>query len=147
MGMASQNIVRPWGMEWASRGVDVGVGMDVGVDVGEGGGAIVGTGDGAVLLVLCGAASGRCSATTTPLISRKVASHTQSMVSVSRRFCCSEVYSSRVRTTTINTDAASLMTSASTCQIGSPSVFRRMFICACISRHLSVYPLHLLALA
>src|SRR5260370_8283233 len=100
MGMASQNIVRPWGMEWASRGVGVGVGMDVGVDVGEGGGAIVGTGDGAVLLVLCGAASGRCSATTTPLISRKVASHTQSMVNGSPHFCSPEVHTSPVRTAT-----------------------------------------------
>src|SRR2546421_7360081 len=111
--------------------------MEVGVDADEGGGAIVGMGDGAVPLVLCGAASGRCSATSTPLMSRKVASHTQSMVRVSRRFCCSEACISRVRTTTINMGAASVMTSASTCQMGSPSVFRRIFIGACSSHHLS----------
>src|SRR2546428_5966572 len=119
--------------------------MDVGVDVGEDGGSGVGTGDGAVLLVLCDAASGRCRASATPLISRKVASHTRRMVSVSRRFCCAVACTSRVRTATINTGAASVMTSASTCQMGSPSVFRRMFIGACSSRHLSAYALHPLA--
>src|SRR6266566_1661953 len=143
--MASQNVVRTCVMEWASRGVGVGVGMDVGVDVGDGEGPIVGTGDGAVLLVPCGAASGRCSSTSTPLISRKVASHTHSMISVSRRFCCAEACISRVRTTTISTGVASVMMSASSCQVGSPSVFGRMFIGACCSRHLSAYALHLLA--
>src|SRR5438034_3427931 len=145
--MASQNVVRTCVMERASRGVGVGVGMDVGVDVSEGIGEGVGTGGGAVLLVLCGTASGRCSATATPLISRRVASHTRRIISVSRRFCCAEACTLRVRTATINTGAASVMTSASTCQIGSPSVFRRMFIGACSSRHLSAYALHLLAQA
>src|SRR6266566_7796997 len=145
--MALQNVVSTWVMERASRGVGGGVGMEVGVDVGEGVGAIVGTGGGTMLLVLCGAASGRCSASATPLISRKVASHTRRMVSVSRRFCCAEACISRVRTATINTGAASVMTSASTGQIGSPSVFRRMFIGACSSRDLSAYALHLLAQA
>src|SRR5437588_11676137 len=139
--MASQNVVRTCVMEWASRGVGVGVRMEVGVDVGEGGGAIVGTGDGALLLVRACAASGRCRASATPLISRKVASHTRRMVSVSRRISCAGACTSRVRTATINTGAASVMTSASTCQMGSPSVFRRMFIGACFSRHLSAYAL------
>src|SRR6266702_1106354 len=121
--------------------------MEVGVDADEGGGAIVGTGDGAVPLVLCCAVSGRCSATSTPLMSRKVASHTQSMIRVSRRFCCAVACTSRVRTTTISTGAASVMTSASTCQMGSPSVFRRMFIDACCSRHLSVDALRHVAYA
>jgi hypothetical protein len=121
----------------------VGVGMDVGVDAGAG--VADGVGTGAVLLVLCGALSGRCSASATPLISRKVASHTRRMARVSRRFCCPEACISWVRTATISTSAARVMTSASTCQMGSPSVFRKMFICACSSRHLFVYALHLLA--
>src|SRR5258707_7772197 len=145
--MASQNAVRTGVMERASRGVGVGVGMDVGVDVGEDGGAFVGTGDGAALLVLCAAASGRCSVTATPLISKKAASHTRRIISVPRRFCCAEACTLRVRTATITTGAASVMTSASACQMGSPSVFRRMFIGACSSRHLPAYALHPLAQA
>src|SRR5258706_9190727 len=94
--MPSQNVVRTCVMERSSRGVGVGVGIDVGVDMGEGVGDRGGTGDGAVLPVLCGAASGRCSATATPLISRKVASHPHRIVSVSRRYCCSEACTSWV---------------------------------------------------
>src|SRR6266568_6884581 len=104
MVRASQNVVRTCVMEWASRGVDVGVGMDVGVglDVGAGVGDRVGMVGSAVLLVLCGAAPGRCTATATPLINRKAANHTRRMVSESRRFCCSGACTSRVRTATIS---------------------------------------------
>src|SRR5258708_26458229 len=140
--MASQNVVRTCVMERASRGVGVGVGMDGGVDVGEDGGAFVGTGDGAALLVLCAAASGRCSATATPLISKKAASHTRRIISVPRRFCCAEACTFRVRTTTINTGTAIAMTSASTWQMGTPCVFMRLFIGTSYSRHLPANALH-----
>ncbi len=68
-------------MEWVSRGVSVGVGMDAGVSVEAGGGCRVCTGCGAALLVLCGTASGRCSASSTLLNSRKGAGYVGKMVS------------------------------------------------------------------